>query len=312
MRFAFLLLALTIPLAAQPKVLSPAGAAKPVGPYSPALDLGNYVYVSGQGVRDGAGAMPEGIEAQTRQCLANVRANLETAGLEFRHIVAWQLYLADMANLPTAERIWAEVSGGATPPRITLGVTSMPTATTVEITVVARRTAADRVYLHAAYAQSRKEAERKLAALLKSAGLNRKRLSMANWYTTGAPEENVVSVAALPDNAKWAVSAIASKRKETNTVFCEVVSSNGSGEVEQQTAEAFANLKACLTLQGAELAHLVATNVYLDDMNNFARMNAVYATMFSGAFPTRTTVQPIPPAQAAGKAVRLAGVAEKH
>ncbi len=311
MRFAFLLLALTMPLAAQPKVITPAGAAKPVGPYSPALDLGTYVYVSGQGVRDGAGAMPNGIEAQTRQCLANVRANLEAAGLEFRHVVSWQLYLTDMANLPTAERLWAEVAGGAAPPRITLGVTRMPTETTVEITVVARRSAGDRLYLNGVYAQTRKEAEQKLAAALKSAGLNRKQLSMANWYTTGAPEEGVVSVAALPDNAKWAVSAIASKRKEPTTVFCEVVSSNGSGTVEQQTTDAFANLKACLTRQGADLAHLVATNVYLDDMTNFARMNAVYATMFSSSFPTRTTVQPVPPAQA-GKAVRLSGVAEKR
>ena len=194
MRFAFLLIALATSLAAQPKVITPAGAAKPVGPYSPALDLGTYVYVSGQGVRDGAGAMPNGIEAQTRQCIANVRANLEAAGLEFRHVVSWQLYLADMANLPTAERIWAEVAGGTAPPRITLGVTRMPTETTVEITVVARRAAGDRVYLNGIYGQTRKEVEQKLGAALKSAGLNRKQLSMANWYTTGAPEEGVVSV----------------------------------------------------------------------------------------------------------------------
>ncbi|HEY3439790.1 MAG TPA: RidA family protein [Paludibaculum sp.] len=309
MRLATLFLALAAALAAQHKPITPAGAAKPVGPYSPAIDTGQYVYVSGQGARDGDGAMPAGIEAQTRQCLANVRMNLEAAGLEFRHVISAQLYLVDMETLPTVERLWTEILGATQPPHITLGVTRLPTDTPIEITVVARRATGDRVYLSPIYAQTRQQAEKQLTAALKKAGLNRKHLEMANWYTTGVAAPGVIGVAALPDKAQWAVAAVAAKRKETS-VFCEVVSPKPAGTVEQQTTEAFAGLKACLAKRGATLAAVAATNVYLADIADFARMNAIYASMFSGAFPSRTTIQSVAPAKALA-AVRLSAIAEK-
>lgn len=312
MRLVLLLFTATTLLTAQPRVIKPAGAAKPVGPYSPALDLGNYVYVSGQGARDSSGAMPDGIEDQTRLCLANVRANLQAAGLDFSHVAAAQLYLTDLSNLPAVERLWTEAFSPAAPPRITLGVAQMPVGTTVEITVVARRKPGVRVYLNAIYGQTRQEADDKLKAALKAVGLAPKHLAMANWYTTGSPEAGVISVAALPDNARWAVSAIASKRKEDATVFCEVVSSSGSGTVGRQTTEAFNHLRSCLDKRNATLADLVATNVYLDDIKNFTEMNDTYAGLFTGLFPTRTTVQPAAPAQAGGPAVRLSAIAEKR
>jgi len=310
MRLATLFFALTAAISAQHKPITPAGAAKPVGPYSPALDTGQYVYVSGQGANDRAGTIPAGIEAQTRQCLANVRMNLEAAALEFRHIIGAQLYLVDMNNLPTVERLWTELLGASQPPRITLGATQLPTGTPIEITVIARRAAGDRVYLNPIYAQTRQQAEKQLTAALKKAGLARKHLEMANWYTTGAPAPGVIDVSALPDKAQWAVAAIASKGKETRTAFCEVVSPAAAGTVEQQTTDAFAALKACLDKQGATLASVAATNVYLADMADFARMNAIYASMFTGAFPTRTTIQSVPPAKAQS-AVRLSAIAEK-
>lgn len=310
-RVGWLLLLLVTSAAAQPRVLTPAGAAKPVGPYSPALAAGTYVYVSGQGVRDDAGAMPAGIEAQTRQCLSNVRANLAAGGLEFRHVAASQLYLSDMADLPVVERLWSEAFGTAAPPRVTLGAAHLPTGTTIEITVVARRTPDERVYLDAVYGRTRREAERKLSAALKAAGLRRKQVTMANWYTTGVSRAGAVGVAALPDGARWAVSAIASKEMETGTVFCEVVSARSAGTVEEQTISALLRLETCLARRGATLAGVVSTNVYLDDIANFAKMNGAYATMFTGLFPTRTTIQPAAPAQAVGMAVRVSGIAVK-
>ena len=82
--------------------------------------------------------------------------------------------------------------------------------------------------------------------------------------------------------------------------------------MEAQTTDAFDKLKSCLVRNGATLAQLVATNVYLDDISNFAKMNGTYASLFTALFPTRTTVQPVAPAQAGGKAVQLSGIAEKH
>jgi enamine deaminase RidA (YjgF/YER057c/UK114 family) len=45
---------------------------------------------------------------------------------------------------------------------------------------------------------------------------------------------------------------------------------------------------------GLTFANVVATNVYLDDINDFAKMNKVYAEYFSSTPPTRTTVQQVP------------------
>ena len=74
----------------------------------------------------------------------------------------------------------------------------------------------------------------------------------------------------------------------------------------QESQEA---LKTCLAKHGATHASVAATNVYLADIADFARMNAIYASMFTGAFPTRTTIQSVPPAKAQF-AVRLSAIAE--
>ncbi len=64
-----------------------------------------------------------------------------------------------------------------------------------------------------------------------------------------------------------------------------------SGKIEQETQRTLENLQAILEAAGLSLAHVVKTTVYLDDLNNFARMNAVYETFFSDAKPARACVQ---------------------
>ncbi|MGC8794857.1 MAG: RidA family protein, partial [Bryobacteraceae bacterium] len=66
--------------------------------------------------------------------------------------------------------------------------------------------------------------------------------------------------------------------------------------VEHQLRQTMRNLLDGLEEAGLDFSHVVATNVYLDDMADFERMNRVYAQYFAaGAYPTRTTVQPMPP-----------------
>jgi enamine deaminase RidA (YjgF/YER057c/UK114 family) len=57
------------------------------------------------------------------------------------------------------------------------------------------------------------------------------------------------------------------------------------------------NLLDGLEEAGLTLADVVATNVYLDDIGDFSRMNGVYGQYFSGVPPTRTTVQQLPSAE---------------
>jgi 2-iminobutanoate/2-iminopropanoate deaminase len=64
-----------------------------------------------------------------------------------------------------------------------------------------------------------------------------------------------------------------------------------SGGIEAQTRRVLQNLSAVLQAAGASLSQVVKTTVFLTDMNEFARMNAVYAEFFPTNPPARSTVQ---------------------
>jgi len=63
------------------------------------------------------------------------------------------------------------------------------------------------------------------------------------------------------------------------------------GGIEAETRQALTNLKAVLEASGSSLASVVKTTVFLRDINDFARMNAIYGEFFVEKFPARSTVQ---------------------
>ncbi len=64
-----------------------------------------------------------------------------------------------------------------------------------------------------------------------------------------------------------------------------------AGGIEEQTRQALQNLKEILSATDSCLENVVKTTVYLQDMNDFPKMNAVYAEFFAEKSPARTTVQ---------------------
>ncbi|MCC6794502.1 MAG: RidA family protein [Candidatus Hydrogenedentes bacterium] len=70
---------------------------------------------------------------------------------------------------------------------------------------------------------------------------------------------------------------------------------DGSGprrdSFEVEVRQTLDNIKAVLEGAGASLEHVVKTNVYLSDMNNFAEMNGIYKEYFPSEPPARTTIQ---------------------
>ena len=64
-----------------------------------------------------------------------------------------------------------------------------------------------------------------------------------------------------------------------------------NASIEDQTRRALENIKAIVTAAGMTMDNVVSTTVYLTDINEFDRMNKVYATFFGTAPPTRATVQ---------------------
>ncbi len=109
-----------------------------IGPYSQAIDCGPFVYASGQiPLHPVTGEIPEGIQAQTRQSLANVKAIMEAAGLSMKNIVKTTVFLADMADFVPMNEIYAEAFEAPYPARSAVAVRTLPKNVLVEIEVIA-------------------------------------------------------------------------------------------------------------------------------------------------------------------------------
>ena len=63
------------------------------------------------------------------------------------------------------------------------------------------------------------------------------------------------------------------------------------GGIVEQTEQALKNIEAVLKASGSSTDDVVKTTVFLGDMNDFAKMNEVYAKYFKAPFPARSTVQ---------------------
>ena len=120
-------------------VISTANAPAAIGPYSQALDLGNMVITSGQLPLDPAtGAFPEGIQAQTKQSLTNVKAILEAAGLSMDSVVKTTVFLSDMNHFGAMNEVYATFfTEGSYPARSAVEVARLPKDALVEIEVIA-------------------------------------------------------------------------------------------------------------------------------------------------------------------------------
>src|SRR6185295_12520189 len=137
-RWALLFLVAACVTAAERRVIFPPGA-KPIGPYSPGILAGDFLYVSGQGARGPNGQTPATFEEQVAQSLENVKAIVEAAGLTMEHVVYSHVYLDNMANYDAMNRVYARYFQRTPPARATVGVFHMPIDTPVEINAVAIR-----------------------------------------------------------------------------------------------------------------------------------------------------------------------------
>ena len=365
---------------AEKRAIAPAGI-KPIGPYSPGILAGDFLYISGQSGRDAEGKLPATIEGQARQTLQNVKSIVEAAGLTMEHVVYCQVYLNDMAHHDAMDGVWKEFFAKAPPARAVLGVYKLPTDIAVEINAVAFRDltrkrpvlpggypkslswspgmiAGNRLYLSgftgADVATGKMPpdpgAQVQLALdnmkqTLAAARMDFRHVVFVNPYMTdkasdqmndiyakqfefgNTPARATIRVTSLPGGNTIEFTGVAvtdlSKRVAVrpknmspsataspcvfadDTYYC---SAKGPftpgprnlqgiwvGTIEMQVRQTMRNLLDGLEEAGLGLSSVVATNVYLDDINDFARMNRVYAQYFSDTPPARTTVAQIAP-----------------
>ncbi len=122
------------------KAIVPENAPAAVGPYSAAVEWGGMLYVSGQLPADPkTGAFPEGIEAQTRQSLENLKACVEAAGMTFDDVLKTTVLLADIADFAAMNSVYAEYFKAPYPARAAFQVAALPKGALVEIECVAAK-----------------------------------------------------------------------------------------------------------------------------------------------------------------------------
>lgn len=119
------------------KIVSTNQAPQAIGPYSQAICVNGMVYTSGQIGLTPSGEMVQGIEAQTRQVLENLKAILKNAGSGFDKVVKTTIFLSDMDNFGIVNGIYAEFFGEHKPARSTVAVKSLPKEALVEIECIA-------------------------------------------------------------------------------------------------------------------------------------------------------------------------------
>ena len=134
------LLAATLPLAAQKKIVQPKEFA-PGGPFSPAVQSSDgTLYVSGQIGRDlKSGKVPTDFEAEVRQVLDNVGVILKEAKMNYTDVVAVNVYLTDMDLFQKMNGVYITYFKENRPARTTVGVSKLAAPNAhVEINVIAR------------------------------------------------------------------------------------------------------------------------------------------------------------------------------
>lgn len=122
-------------------VIAPPDFPKTGLPYSPGILVGDTLYLSGQLGRDPATArlVPGGIEAETRQAIANMRTVLRAAGMDLGDVVSVTAFLRSFDDFEAFNRVYREHFATDPPARATVGVSRLNLDAAIELQMVAAR-----------------------------------------------------------------------------------------------------------------------------------------------------------------------------
>lgn len=110
-----------------------------IGPYSQAIACGSLVFCSGQIALDPQSGqlVAGGVEAETRQVLANLEAVLVAAGASMKDVVKTTIYVVDLGDFQKVNAIYAEHFSAVAPARATVQVARLPRDARIEIDAIA-------------------------------------------------------------------------------------------------------------------------------------------------------------------------------
>ncbi|MGH8806242.1 MAG: Rid family detoxifying hydrolase [Noviherbaspirillum sp.] len=130
-----------VPTKSEKVVLSTDKIYPAIGPYSQMVAHGNVIYLSGVIPLNAAGTAVQGttIEEQTRLVLDYIGAKLNSQGLSYEDVLQSTVYMQDMNDFPTMNRIYGEYFKKNAPARATVQVARLPRDVKIEIGVVVGR-----------------------------------------------------------------------------------------------------------------------------------------------------------------------------
>jgi 2-iminobutanoate/2-iminopropanoate deaminase len=118
------------------------GAPKPIAPYSPAIQIGELLFISGQIAMDPLTQVYDSslsVGEETKMVMNNISALLSAAHLDWSHVVKATIFLKNMADYSTVNEIYGTYVGEIPPAREAVQVVQLPRDCKVEISVIAHR-----------------------------------------------------------------------------------------------------------------------------------------------------------------------------
>jgi len=121
------------------KAIHSSKAPAPIGPYSPAVAIGNQLYISGQiPIEPSSGRLiSESIELSTLQVMKNIEDLLHAAGYSFEDVVKCTVFLRDFNNFQGMNNIYGSFFVATPPARETVEVSRLPMDAMIEISCIA-------------------------------------------------------------------------------------------------------------------------------------------------------------------------------
>jgi 2-iminobutanoate/2-iminopropanoate deaminase len=123
------------------KIIYTEQAPKAVGPYSQAVQMGDFLFCSGQISIDPKTkeVFTGDIKTQTEMVMKNISAVLDSANLNFSNIVKTTIFLTNMGDFATVNEVYGKYFNEAPPARSTIAVAGLPKGVNVEVEVIAHR-----------------------------------------------------------------------------------------------------------------------------------------------------------------------------
>jgi 2-iminobutanoate/2-iminopropanoate deaminase len=120
--------------------ISTPGAPQPIAPYSPAIRVGNFLFISGQIAMDPIHQVydpTQTVVEETHLVMNNISALLNTAGMNWNHVVKATIFLKSMSDYTAVNEVYGQFVGDIPPAREAVQVVQLPRDCKVEISVIA-------------------------------------------------------------------------------------------------------------------------------------------------------------------------------